>query len=488
MATSTHARTEAAFCSARRTCPSVPSTAARAATRQVDVEPPTSVAPAQKEPWLAGMKSIKCIRHVGLAPIATAGLKAHLQPGWVTTADASVEPLKRTRVPFLGCHGNGQQKRLAAFCSARITCPSVPSAAARTATRQVDVAQVVMETASGGSQSTRHAPAPGTCQESREHRQSLVRRGVAQDSRVRITCPRRRGRSTFAAPKESECRRSSGHRASMPTSSRDRRQCFGPAEHPPQAEGPKLSCTTKRHQHESMQRRNLTFGDSFAARKAPAGQWRRFFLRCRLRRLLYLHRMRTWLFPGSPAAFVRLLRQPRNVLAQRWFSLNCGSSPPAQDSCASGLKFMAKHEETLKCRVFFSSDAFRTSRSIALRVFGCSALPTTWLAPRGAGTGNKHLKAEVSKLQEKVCSLINEIAETRDSEALKLERLYREAKEENRFMRRAVTAASAGVTPGFNCCSTGKQTCACCTTRCTQVHADTGRPFHIVVSAHSTQA
>ncbi|XP_077505146.1 uncharacterized protein LOC144114954 [Amblyomma americanum] len=64
---------------------------------------------------------------------------------------------------------------------------------------------------------------------------------------------------------------------------------------------------------------------------------------------------------------------------------------------------------------------------------------------------NKHLKAEVSKLQEKVCSLTNEIAETRDSEALKLEgieRLYREAKEENQFMRRAVTAASAGVTPG----------------------------------------
>ncbi|XP_077491327.1 uncharacterized protein LOC144101960 isoform X2 [Amblyomma americanum] len=86
---------------------------------------------------------------------------------------------------------------------------------------------------------------------------------------------------------------------------------------------------------------------------------------------------------------------------------------------------------------------------------------------------NKHLKAEVSKLQEKVCSLTNEIAETRDSEALKLERLYREAKEENQFMRRAATAASAGVTPGFNCCSTGKQTCACCTTRCTQVHADT---------------
>ncbi|XP_077502342.1 uncharacterized protein LOC144113243 [Amblyomma americanum] len=66
-------------------------------------------------------------------------------------------------------------------------------------------------------------------------------------------------------------------------------------------------------------------------------------------------------------------------------------------------------------------------------------------------TENKHLKAEVSKLQEKVCSLTNEIAETRNSAALKLERierLYREAKEENQFMKRAVIAASAGVTPG----------------------------------------
>ncbi|KAK8773662.1 hypothetical protein V5799_011802 [Amblyomma americanum] len=64
---------------------------------------------------------------------------------------------------------------------------------------------------------------------------------------------------------------------------------------------------------------------------------------------------------------------------------------------------------------------------------------------------NKHLKAEVSKLQEKVCSLTNEIAETRNSAALKLERierLYREAKEENQFMKRAVIAASAGVTSG----------------------------------------
>ncbi|KAK8760293.1 hypothetical protein V5799_028441 [Amblyomma americanum] len=88
MATSTHTRTEAPFCSERRTCPSVPSTAARAATRQVDIEPPTSLAPAQKELRWPGMRRI---RHVGLAPIATAGLKAHLQPGWVTTADASVE-------------------------------------------------------------------------------------------------------------------------------------------------------------------------------------------------------------------------------------------------------------------------------------------------------------------------------------------------------------------------------------------------------------
>ncbi|KAK8774031.1 hypothetical protein V5799_011436 [Amblyomma americanum] len=82
------------------------------------------------------------------------------------------------------------------------------------------------------STSSESCPSPeGAECKRREHRQNLVRRGVAQDSRVRITCPRRRGRSTFAAPKESECRRSSGHRAPMPTSSRDRRQCFRPAEH-----------------------------------------------------------------------------------------------------------------------------------------------------------------------------------------------------------------------------------------------------------------
>ncbi|XP_077502384.1 uncharacterized protein LOC144113272 [Amblyomma americanum] len=67
-------------------------------------------------------------------------------------------------------------------------------------------------------------------------------------------------------------------------------------------------------------------------------------------------------------------------------------------------------------------------------------------------TENKHLKAKVSKLQEKVCRLTNEIAETRDAEARKRERiehLYREAKEEHQFMRRASTAARAGVTPGL---------------------------------------
>ncbi|KAK8784946.1 hypothetical protein V5799_008689 [Amblyomma americanum] len=64
---------------------------------------------------------------------------------------------------------------------------------------------------------------------------------------------------------------------------------------------------------------------------------------------------------------------------------------------------------------------------------------------------NKHLKEEVSKLQEKVHNLTSETAETRDAEALKRERiecLYREAKEENQFMRRAGSAAKAGVTPG----------------------------------------
>ncbi|KAK8769178.1 hypothetical protein V5799_014357 [Amblyomma americanum] len=63
---------------------------------------------------------------------------------------------------------------------------------------------------------------------------------------------------------------------------------------------------------------------------------------------------------------------------------------------------------------------------------------------------NKHLKEEVSKLQEKVHNLTSETAETRDAEALKrerIERLYREAKEENQFMRRAGSAAKAGVTP-----------------------------------------
>ncbi|XP_077510762.1 uncharacterized protein LOC144121435 isoform X10 [Amblyomma americanum] len=63
---------------------------------------------------------------------------------------------------------------------------------------------------------------------------------------------------------------------------------------------------------------------------------------------------------------------------------------------------------------------------------------------------NKHLKEEVSKLQEKVHNLTSETAETRDAEALKPEHIecpYREAKEENQFMRRAGSAAKAGVTP-----------------------------------------
>ncbi|XP_077510755.1 uncharacterized protein LOC144121435 isoform X3 [Amblyomma americanum] len=65
-------------------------------------------------------------------------------------------------------------------------------------------------------------------------------------------------------------------------------------------------------------------------------------------------------------------------------------------------------------------------------------------------TENKHLKEEVSKLQEKVHNLTSETAETRDAEALKPEHIecpYREAKEENQFMRRAGSAAKAGVTP-----------------------------------------
>ncbi|XP_077489543.1 uncharacterized protein LOC144100467 isoform X1 [Amblyomma americanum] len=112
MATSTHARTEAPFCSARRTYPSMPSTAARTATRQVDVEPPSSVAPAQKEPQWTGMKRIKCIRHVGLAPIATAGHKAHLQLGWVTTADASVEPRLSWKQPAEEAKAPGMPRHL----------------------------------------------------------------------------------------------------------------------------------------------------------------------------------------------------------------------------------------------------------------------------------------------------------------------------------------------------------------------------------------
>ncbi|XP_077510290.1 uncharacterized protein LOC144121162 isoform X3 [Amblyomma americanum] len=64
---------------------------------------------------------------------------------------------------------------------------------------------------------------------------------------------------------------------------------------------------------------------------------------------------------------------------------------------------------------------------------------------------NKHLKAEVLKLQKEVHNLTNKITETMDAEALKrerIERLYREAKEENQFMKRASIAARAGVTPG----------------------------------------